>query len=83
MKQNKAFFNKEEVPKARTGVTRKTNSRHEKKWRLKKLTSRLLLILLHLQVGNHNKVMNKSNPRETRVHHDRKLVQVREGRGEG
>jgi hypothetical protein len=64
VKQNKAFFNREEVPEARTGVTRKTNSRHEKNWRLKKLTPMLLLILLHLQVGNHNEVMKKNNPRK-------------------
>jgi hypothetical protein len=34
----------------------------------------LLLILLHLQVGNHSEVMEKNNPRETRVHQDRKLT---------
>jgi hypothetical protein len=34
----------------------------------------LLLILLHLQVGKHNEVMKKNNPRETRVHQDRKLT---------
>jgi hypothetical protein len=56
VKQNKAFFNREEVPEARTGVTRKSNSRHTKNWRLKELTPMLLLMLLHLQVGNHNEV---------------------------
>jgi hypothetical protein len=74
VKQNKAFVNREEVLEARTGVTRKTNSRHAKNWRLKELTPMLLLILLHPQVGNHNEVMKKNNPRETRVHQDRKLT---------
>ena len=74
VKQNKAFFNREEVPEARTGVTRKSNSRHTKNWLLKELTPMLLLMLLHLQVGNHNEVMKKNNPRETRVHQDRKLT---------
>jgi hypothetical protein len=56
VKQKKALFNREEVPEARTGVTRKSNSRHTKNWRLKELTPMLLLMLLHLQVGNHNEV---------------------------
>jgi hypothetical protein len=37
----------------------------------------LLAILMHLQVGNHNEVMKKNNPRETRVHQDRKLTRYR------
>jgi hypothetical protein len=44
----------------------------------------LLLMLLHLQVGNHNEVMKKNNPRKTRVHQDRELTrygkpEMREG----
>jgi cell division protein FtsN len=74
VKQNKDFFNREEVPEARTVVTRKSDSRHTKNWRLKELTPMLLLILLHLLLGNHNKVMKKNNPIETRVHQDRVLT---------
>jgi hypothetical protein len=75
VKQDKAFFNREEVPEARTGSTRKSSSRHPKNWRLKELI--LMLMLLHLQVGNHNEVaevMKKNNSREIKVHQGRELI---------
>jgi hypothetical protein len=70
VKQDKAFFNREEVPETRTGSIRKFNSWHPENWRLKELILILMLMLLHLQVGNHNKVaevMKKKNSREIKV----------------
>jgi hypothetical protein len=63
VKQDKALFNREKVPEARTESTGKANSQYPKNWRLKEL----MLMLLFLQVGNHNEVaevMNKNNSRE-------------------
>ena len=63
VKQDKTLFNREDVPEARTGSTRKSNSQHPKNWRLKEL----MLMLLLLQVGKHNEVaevMKKNNSRE-------------------
>ena len=63
VKQDKALFNREKVPEARTESTGKADSQYPKNWRLKEL----MLMLLFLQVGNHNEVaevMKKNNSRE-------------------
>jgi hypothetical protein len=80
--QDEALFNREEVPEARTELPRKSNSQHQKNWRLEE--PMLMLMLLLLQVGV---VMKKDNSREiinaamlnieykagAKVHQDREL----------
>jgi hypothetical protein len=78
VKQDKALYNREEVPEVRTESPRKSNSQHPKNWRLKELMLMLMLLLLQVGVVMKKEIMdavmlNTEYEAGVKVHQGRKL----------